>query len=146
MRAWLASATTAANRDQNRSRSSWPRSGRISIGLAVTEVVGGRERRADGDFLRDLSRERAECLERMDEHVLVSLDPLEPALRQDQRLAADDRPVAVVDGRRDDQVHRAELVFDEHEDDAVGGCRTLPRYRHSRNGDPGTIGRGLELS
>ena len=37
--------------------------GRISIGSAVAEMVGGRERCTHAGFLRDLSRERAECLQ-----------------------------------------------------------------------------------
>ena len=51
--------------------------------------------------------------------------------REDQRLAAHDRAVALVDLRRDDQVHLAELVLEQHEDDPLRGRRALARDRHA---------------
>ena len=55
---------------------------------------------------------------------------LEATTGEEQRLAADDRAEAVVDLRRDDQVHLAELVLEQHEDDAVRRRRPLPRDGH----------------
>ena len=71
--------------------------------------------------------QRAEALELVDEDVLVAADPLEAAAREQQRLAAHDGAVRLVDGRRDDQVHLAMLVLEQHEDDAVRGRRPLAR-------------------
>ena len=48
---------------------------------------------------------------------------LEAAAGEEQRLAADDRAVPLVDLRRDDQVHLAVLVLEQHEDDPVRGRR-----------------------
>ena len=61
---------------------------------------------------------------------------LEAAAREEQRLAADDRAVALVDRRRDDQVHLAVLVLEQHEDDALRGRRALARDRHARRRRP----------
>ena len=71
--------------------------------------------------------------------VLVPLDPLEDAAREDQRLSADDRPVPLVDLRRDDQVHLAELVLEQHEDDAVRGRRPLAGHGHPGHGHAGPV-------
>src|SRR5205809_7726220 len=90
-----------SGRSGRRRRSRHRRRNSYSSVLAMPEMVGARERRADTRFLRDLPRERPERLQRMDEYVLVPLDPLEATVRQDQRFAAHDRAVAVVDGRRD---------------------------------------------
>ena len=89
-----------------------------------------RRRRAP----RERARERREGLELADDDVLVPLHALEDAAREDQRLAADDRPVPLVDLRRDDQVDLAELVLEEHEDDALRGGRPLPGHGHSGHG------------
>src|SRR6266516_1670159 len=68
--------------------------------LSVTEMVGAGKAAAQIGLLGDLPRERAEGLERVDEHVLIALDPLEAATRENERLATDDRPMLVVDGGR----------------------------------------------
>ena len=70
-----------------------------SVGSAVAEVVRARQRRADV-ALRDPARERAEGLELADEDVPVAPDPLEAAAHEQERLAAHDRAVALVDLRR----------------------------------------------
>ena len=46
---------------------------------------------------------------------------------EQERLAADDRAVPLVELRRDDQVHLAELVLEQHEDDPVS--RSTGRWR-----------------
>ena len=51
-----------------------------------------------------------------------------------ERLAADDRAVALVHRRRDDQVHLAVLVLEQHEDDAVRGRGPLSGDGHPRHG------------
>src|SRR5206468_7710816 len=50
--------------------------------------------------------------------------------REQQRLAAYERAVALVHRRRDDQVHLTQLVLEQHEDDALCGRGTLPCDRH----------------
>ena len=40
--------------------------------------------------------------------------------------------MALVDGRRDDQVHLAVLVLEQHEDDPVGGRGALAGDRRGR--------------
>src|SRR2546427_6881026 len=112
----------------------------------MTEMVGAGQAGAHLDLLGDLPSERAEGLERVDEHVLVALDPLEAATRENERLAAHDRTMLVVDGGWHDQVHRAELVFDQHEDDTVRGRRPLPRDGHPSNRHLRTIRRLFEVT
>ena len=99
----------------------------------MTEVVGGREVAHHFTAFGQLACERPERLEAVDDHVLVAAVALEAAAREHERLAADDRSVPLVDGRRDDQVHVAELVLEQHEDDAVRGRRPLARDRHPRD-------------
>ena len=72
-------------------------------------------------------------VELRDEQVHVAVVALELAAREQQRLAADDRAVLLVDLRRDDQVRLAVLVLEQHEDDAVRGRRPLARDRHARD-------------
>ena len=116
------------------------------IGSAVAEVVRSGQAAVNIGCLGNLPGERPEGLERADEDVLVPLDPLETATREDERLATDDRAVAVVYGRRHDQIDGAELVLDQHEDDPVRGRRALPRDRHPRHHHLGAVGRGVELA
>ena len=61
---------------------------------------------------------------------------LQPALREQQRLGAHGQPVALVDGRRDDQVDRAELVLEQDEDDPLGGARAAGGRRPGRRSSP----------
>ena len=68
-------------------------------------------------------------LELRDDDVAVLADPLVAAADEEQGLAAHDRAVALVDVRRDDQVDLAELVLEQHEDDALRGRRPLARDR-----------------
>src|SRR5690242_18775792 len=98
---------------------------------AVTEVVSGRKRGVH-IHVGNLSSEGAQRLEPVDEDVPVPVDALEAAVRKYERLAANDRAEAVVDARRDDQVHLPELVLEQHEDDAVRRRGSLPR-----DGQPG---------
>ena len=74
-----------------------------------------------------------------------SPDPLEAAADEQQRLAADDRAMALVDLGRDDQVHLAELVLEQHEDDSVRGRRALARDRHAGEGDTAAVRRLVQL-
>ena len=76
-----------------------------------------------------------------DEQVDVAAVALELAAREQQRLAADDRAVLLVDLRRHDQVRLAVLVLEQHEDDAVRGRRPLARDRHARELDPRAVRR-----
>src|SRR5215831_18157276 len=85
----------------------------------VTEVVGARERLPDRIRLRDRARERPQRLEPRDEHVAVLADPLEAAVREDERLRPNGRAVPVVHRRRNDQVDLAVLVLEQHEDDPI---------------------------
>ena len=80
-----------------------------------------------------------------DEDVPVPLDPLVAAAREDERLAAHDRPVPLVDVRRDDEVHLAVLVLEQHEHDPVRGRRALTRDRHPRERDRRPVPRLVEL-
>src|SRR6266542_6217619 len=111
----------------------------------MAEVVGAGKAGAHLGLLRDLTRERPQGLEPADEHVLVPLHALEAAVREDQRLAADDPAMALVDARRDDQVDRAELVLDQHEDDAVRRRRPLARDRHPGDRDARAVGGAGQL-
>src|SRR5437763_12799683 len=83
--------------------------GVLTSDSAMPEVVRARERLADVE-LCDLARERPQRLEAVDEHVHVPVAPLEASVREQQRLAAHERAVALVHRRRDDQVHLAVLV------------------------------------
>ena len=62
-------------------------------------------------------------------------DAFELAAGEQEWLAADEWPVPLVHRRRDDQVHLAGLVLEEHEDDPVGGRRPLAGDRHARHRD-----------
>ena len=52
---------------------------------------------------------------------------LQPPVGQHQRLGAHEQALALVDGRRDDQVDGPELVLEQQEDDALGRARALAR-------------------
>ena len=105
----------------------------------MPEVVRCGEGGADLGVVRRLPGERAQALELVDQDVLVAADPLEAAAGKEKRLAADDRSVCLVDGRRDDQVHLAVLVLEEHEHDAVGSRWALAGDRHAGDLDPGAV-------
>src|SRR3954467_7702918 len=103
-----------------------------------------RERLADVE-LRDLPRQRAERLQAVHEDVHVPVAPLETALREEQRLAAHERAIALVHRRRDDEVHLAVLVLEQHEDDALRRRRTLTRDRHPGDAYAAAVAALLEL-
>ena len=67
--------------------------------LPVPEVVGAGKRGAHLGLAGGPAGERAERLDLVDEDVLVAADALEAAAGEQERLAADDRAVGVVDGR-----------------------------------------------
>src|SRR5206468_12605961 len=69
--------------------------------LTVAEVMGVRERRDEIGRAGELAGDRSQRLERPDDDVLVALDALEGAVRQDERLTAHDCPVALVHRRWD---------------------------------------------
>ena len=101
-----------------------------------------------GDHLRrlgDPAGELGEALELADEHVAVPLDALEAAADEDERLAADDRPVPLVDLLRDDEVHLAMLVLEQHEHDPLRGGGTLARDRHAGERDRRPVPRLVQL-
>ena len=100
--------------------------------LPVSEVVRARKRVADVE-LCDAAGERAEGLDPVHEHVHVPVAPFEAALREQQRLGANERAVALIHRRRDDQVHLPVLVLQQHEDDTLRRRRALPRNRHPRH-------------
>src|SRR5829696_3452502 len=104
--------------------------------LPVAEMVRVRERRDEIRRAGELACERRQRLELVDEDVLVLLDPFEDSPREDQWLASDDRPVLLVDLRRDDQVHLPVLVFEQHEDDPVRSRRALAGHGHPGHGHP----------
>jgi hypothetical protein len=89
--------------------------------------------------------QRGERDELRDEHVAVSLDALEAPPGEQQRLPADECPVPVVYGRRDDQVYLPVLVLDQHEDDAAGRRRALSRDREAGHRHPGPVGRAFQV-
>src|SRR5438105_13093173 len=111
----------------------------------MAEVVGARERAPDLGVARDATRERAERLELLDDEVLVALDALEAAAREQQRLAAHDRTVRLVDGWRQDQVDLPLLVLEQHEDDALRRRGTLPCNRHPCDRDVRAVRDAREL-
>src|SRR6188472_2154020 len=135
-------STTTGKGSRSRTRSTCAGSSELS---PPAEAVRRRERRADLGVVRDAAGERREGHELVDDDVAVAVDALVAAAHEDERLAADDRSVALVDGRRDDEVDLAELVLHEHEDDAVRGRRALARDRHSRDGDEIAVPGVLEL-
>ena len=104
-----------------------------------------REARSDLGLPGGLAGERAEGLDLVDEDVLVAADALEAAAGEQERLAADDRAVGLVDGRRDDQVHLAVLVLEQHEDDALGGRGALAGDGEAGDGDPRAVRDAGEL-
>ena len=77
------------------------------------EQVGRVERREAADQQVDRAPGRREALEH--------------ALDHHQRLGAHGEPIALVDRRRDDEVHRPRLVLEQQEDDALGRPRALAR-------------------
>src|SRR5207245_157124 len=104
-------ASTPGSATRRGTTSGW--CSRSSNDLAVPEVMRAGKRAVDVILVRDPARKRAERLELANEDVLVPVDLLEAAASQDQRLAADERSVAVVHLRRDDQVHLTEFVLDQ---------------------------------
>jgi len=54
--------------------------------------------------------------------------------------------VALVDGRRDDQVDRAALVLEQDEGDAVGGLGTLAGGDHAGDLDGGAVVETIEVA
>ena len=80
-----------------------------------------------------LARERAEALELRDDDVDVPAHLLQAASRREQRLAAHERPVALVHLRRHHEVDETVLVLEQHEDDAVRRHGALARDRHPRH-------------
>src|SRR6185312_12284169 len=104
--------------------------------LPMAEVVSLRKRRAHLRLARSLAGQRREGDELVHDHVPVPLEALEAAACEEKRLAADERTKTLVHLRRDDEVHLAELVLEEHEDDAVRGRRALPRDDEARHRDP----------
>jgi hypothetical protein len=97
---------------------------------AVAEVVRGRQRAVDVGSLGQLVGERGERHELVDDDVPVAVGVLVAAPDEQQRLAAHDAAETVVDLWEDDEVDLRVLVLEEHEDDAVCGCGSLPRYDH----------------
>ena len=95
----------------------------------MPEVVRRRERTEDVGVVRDATRQRAQRNELSHEDVLVPAHPLELSPRKQERLASHKRPEPVVDPRRDDQIHLAEFVLEQHEDDPVRCRGTLPGHR-----------------
>ena len=87
----------------------------------------------------------AEGLDRADEDVPVLPHPLVAAVREEQRLVADDRPMLLVHVLRDDQVHLAVLVLEQHEHDPVRRGRPLPRDREARVGHGRSVRRTVQL-
>ena len=80
-----------------------------------------------------------------DEDVDDAFAALEAAAGADQGRGADHGPVALVDGRRDDQVDGAALVLEQHEDDPLGGLGTLAGDDHAGHLDLAAVvdrGRG----
>jgi hypothetical protein len=98
-------------------------------------MMSRRQGAEDVGAFGDLLRQGDERLELVDDDVLVAAEALELPACEDERLGPDERPEALVDRRRHDQVHLPELVLDEHEDDTVRGRRTLSRDREARDGD-----------
>src|SRR5207244_2199655 len=90
--------------------------------------------------------ERGQTLEGGDEDVAVLADVFEAAAREQERLAAHDCPVALVDVWRDDQVHLPEVVLEQHEDDAVRRRGTLSRDREARVGNVAPVGSDEQLA
>src|ERR671937_154272 len=105
-----------------------------------------RHRCVDVGLAGDAAGERPERLELRDEDVPVALDALVATAGEEQRLAAHDRAEALVDRRRDDQVHLAELVLDEHEDDALRRRRPLARDREAGHADAAAVRELEELA
>src|SRR5213592_2347797 len=91
----------------------------IASTLPMAEVVGLGERGAHLSLACCVARERCEGDDLVDDHVPVLLEALEAAAREEERLAADEHAEALVDLRRDDEVHLTVLVLEEHEDDTV---------------------------
>src|SRR5918996_194760 len=112
---------------------------------AAAEGVRARERLPDTVVLGDATGERAERLELSDEHVPVLTHPLVAAADEDERLGPHRCAMAVVHLRRDDQVHLAELVLDQHEDDPLRGRRPLTGDGHSRERDATAVRLLVEL-
>src|SRR5215211_3205306 len=117
----------------------------VSALSAVPEMVRARERGDDLGRLRDAPSQRREAFELADEDVSVPLDTLVAAADEHDRLAADDPAVALVDVLRNDQVHLAVLVLEQHEDDPLGRRRALPRNRHAGERDVRAVPRLVEL-
>ena len=67
------------------------------------------------------------------------------AVREEQRLVADDRPVLLVDVLRHDQVHLAALVLEQHEHDSLRRGRPLPRDCEARIRDGRSVGRVVQV-
>ena len=80
----------------------------------MPEVVGARESRDHVGGRGDPPDERREALELADEDVPVPLDALVAAADEDDRLGADDPAVALLDVIRDDEIHLAVLVLEQH--------------------------------
>src|SRR5207237_4142474 len=93
---------------------------------AMAEMVRCREGAEDVRVVGAAAGERAEGLELAHDHVPVPAEALELAARQQQGLGSYQRAETLVHGRRHDQVDLPELVLEQHEDDAVRGCGTLP--------------------
>ncbi len=121
----LPAATKPSTEDAHVTKRSyrWPKW--CASGSASTTSGAPEIRRASGASVSRLADERRSGC--------GSTRSKRPA-REDQRLAADDRAVALVDRRRDDQVHLAELVLEQHEDDAVRGRRPLAGDGHPGDG------------
>ena len=65
---------------------------------------------------------------------------------EDQRLGADDVAAALVEGGRDDQVDRAVLVLEQHEDDAARGLGALAGDDEAGDRDLRAVADPLELA
>src|SRR5438034_10510066 len=92
---------------------------------AVAEVVCVRQCGADLGNTRGLPGERSERVQAGDDDVLVPADAFQPPSGEQERLTSDERAEVLVDRRCGDEVDEATLVLEQHEDDAVGGRRTL---------------------
>src|SRR4051812_1234574 len=107
--------------------------------LTVAEVMGLRKRRAHLRLAGGLPGERGKRDELVHDHVAIALEALEAAAREKERLAANERPEPLVGLGRDDQVHLAVFVLEQHEDDAVRRRRPLARDDHAGHRDPAPV-------
>src|SRR5262245_13409122 len=111
----------------------------------MTEMMSLRKRGAHFSLAGRLAGERRKRDELVHDHVSVSLEALEAAAREEERLPTDERPEALVHLRRNDEVHLAELVLKEHEDDAVRRRRALSCDDEAGDRDPAPVLEVVEI-